>query len=439
MAVASLQTNGLRRWRWAAAGAAVLALSLLLLFAVPRLIPSGWLVPHLEGLLGRALGTPVYISEAQATSFLPLTIVVREVTLGQNRPADHLAGTVRRAEFGIGWVNLFRRRPVFTHLLVTEADLRLAGHARTTGAASDAPPPPITAATTLRLQTGAPTDGDGAFTIEQLTVQNSRLQWTETPFVFERLATEGRVRGREVALGRTTAVWLGGALDASAVRLIFEPERLSFAITGRLTDIAVEQLTTPPETPAVTGSGTFRLDVTGQYTYATQAFEKLGGSGDAALRNGRLTRIRPGTIGRTMAAPAVRIGGFDLGALGALRKRWLETSSAPDAAALPETPPNTDGLAFRQLAFRFALEGTTVKLDGLNCDVEEGRQVTGRGTISLDERPAQIDFDLRFPLTFLTGGGLPPLLDALGERQMIPIRVTGTFERPVVEILGLQR
>lgn len=432
MTVAKART-GRRYWRWAAfAGVGVPTLLLLVLFAVPRLIPSGWLAPRLEALLGRALGTPVRIAEAQATSFLPLTIAVRDVALGQNQPEAALTGTVRRAEFGVGWLNLWRRRPSFTHLLLTEADLRLTDKGRPDGAATGPRASVVPAATALGLQSAAPGEDDESFTIERLKVHNSRLQWTETPFVFERLEAEGRVRGREVALGRTTAAWLGGTLDASAVRLTFAPTHLDFAVTGRLTDIGVEQLTPPPETPAVIGKGTFRLDVTGRYAYATQTFENLGGSGDGALQNGRLTRVRPGSIGRTLETPSLpaRIGGFELGAL---RERWFGTSPA----AAP--PSAAEGLAFQQLAFRFALEGATVKLDGLTCDIDEGRQVTGQGTISPAERPARIDFELRFPLTFLTGGGTLPLLDALGERQMIPVRVTGTFERPVIEIFGLRR
>ncbi|OYT73407.1 MAG: hypothetical protein CFK52_02230 [Chloracidobacterium sp. CP2_5A] len=422
-----------RRWRrLALVGAVIPPLLFSLLFAAPRLIPSGWLIPRLESLLGQALSAPVRIANAQATSFLPLTVAIQDVTLGQNRPDDRLAGVIRRAEFGIGWLDLFRRRPSFTHLTVTEADLRLASGAAS--AAARRLSQAESAVMTLWVRADAPTGkADEALAIERLQVRNSRLQWTNTPLAFERLETEGRVAGREVALGRTTAAWLGGALDAAAIRLTFEPARLGFAVTGRLADIAVEQLTSPPEKPAAVGAGTFRLDVTGQYAYEKQAFEDLGGSGDAALRNGRLTRVRPGTIGRVMEAPSLpaRIGGFDLSPL---RERWLGAPSAPAA------PPAADeGLAFQQLAFRFALEGTTVKLSGLTCDLEKERQVTGQGTISLAERPSRIDFDLQFPLTFLTGGGTLPLLDALGERQIVPVRVTGTFERPVIEILGLRR
>ncbi len=431
-----------RRWRrLALVGAAVPTLSLLLLFAAPRLIPSGWLIPRLESLLSRALGVPVRIADAQATSFLPLTIEVRDVTLGQNRPADRLAGAIRRAEFGIGWLDLFRRRPTFTHLTLTEADLRLASGAATSAPAAQRSPRarPTAWPAALWLRAAAPADeGSEAFAIERLRVRNSRLQWMSAPLAFERLETEGRVQGREVALGRSTAAWLGGALEASAIRLTFEPTRLRFAVTGRLADIAVEKLTTPPETPAVIGVGTFRMDVAGQYAYATQSFESLDGSGDAALRDGRLTRIRPGAIGRTMTPPSLpaQIGGFDLSPL---RERWLGAPPPASEAPSQAAPATDEGLAFQQLAFRFALEGATVKLDGLTCDIEGGRQVTGRGAISLAERPSRIDFDLQFPLTFLTGGGTLPVLDALGERQLVPVRVTGTLERPTVEILGLRR
>ncbi|WP_058866195.1 AsmA-like C-terminal region-containing protein [Chloracidobacterium thermophilum] len=445
-----------RRWPLLLGAVAAAAAGLLLLFFVaPRLIPSGWLIPRLEQLLSRALGTPVQVASAQATSFLPLTIVVENVTLGQQRPDARLTGTIRRGEFGIGWLNLFRRRPTFTHLRLVEADLQLP-----TGTAagssgqwrpSPAPAAPHLAAPHLAASLSAPshrvfhhpgltlhlaaddtpTDTNAElFTIEQLTVQNSRLSWPDTPFRFERLNTEGRVQGREVTLRQTTADWLNGTLEASAVRLTFAPERLGFAITGRLTDIATETLASPPETAAVTGQGTFRLDIAGQYRYETRNFEALSGSGDGDLRDGRFPRFRPGAIGRTLAPTSLpmRLGDFDLSPL---RERLLGVES--------NLPSTNEGLSFRELAFRFALEGTTVKLDGLTCTLAEDRQMFGQGVISLSERPAQINFDLRFPLNFVTGrsaSGLP-FLGTLSERQMIPVRVTGTFERPVVEIISL--
>ncbi len=426
------RTHLAKSYRWAAtfAGIGILAL-LLLCFAVPRLIPSRWLAPRLEGLLGQALGTPVRIAEAQATSLLPLTIAVRAVTLGEDHPEAPLTGTVRYAEFGVGWLNLWRRRPSFTHLLLTEADLRLGNKAQAGRPAAGRMPGAALAA--VALQHRPDVSHGTAFTIAQLQVQNSRLQWTETPLVFERLETEGQVHGWEVSLGRTTATWLGGTLDASAIRLTFAPTHLGFAVTGRLMDVAVEQLTRAPEKPALTGRGTFRLDVTGQYTYAAQGFDHLGGSGDAALRDGQLTQLRLGVIGQTFTLPSLPapIGSFVLGAAG---------EQGPGAAASRAgSPPSTEGLDFQQLAFRFALDGSTIKLDGLTCDLAEGQQVTGRGMVSLAERPVQIDFDLQFPLILLTGGSRLRLLDTLGARQMVPVRVTGTFERPVVEIVGLHR
>ncbi|MFQ3581793.1 MAG: AsmA-like C-terminal region-containing protein [Chloracidobacterium sp.] len=423
-----------RRWQWLLlAGGAVPVGVFLLLFGAPRLIPSRWLVPRLEGLLSKALGAPVQLAKAQATSFLPLTIAVQDATLGQNRPEDRLTGTIRRAEFGIGWLNLFRQRPTFTHLTVQEAAIRL-----TAGPASSSPAASVPAlrhlATAFLSATDAAAPADaGTFTIETLTVSDCSLRWSDTPFAFEHLHTTGQVRGRDVALGRTTADWLGGKLDATAARLTFAPERLGFAITGRLTDLPTEQLARPPETPAVTGRGTFRLDVIGQYAYEPQRFEGLTGSGDVVIREGSLPRLRPGIIGRTMTTPSLpsQIGGFELGSL---RERLLGP-----AEPKPEPPPNPTGLTFREMTFRFELEGTLVKLDGLTCDVEEGRQVTGKGTVSLAERPSPINFDLRFPLNFVTGGrgNTLPLLGALSERQMVPVRVTGTFERPVIEIIGL--
>ncbi len=444
----------LRRWPLLlGAAAAAIAVLLLLLFVAPRLIPSGWLIPRLEQLLSRALGTPVQVASAQATSFLPLTIVVENVTLGQNRPEARLTGTIRQGEFGIGWLNLFRRRPTFTHLRLTEADLRLLtgtpaaarsenrlrsypastkGHQTESPAALAESPAALArpALHHLSLAADAPADANAeTFTIEQLTVKDSRLSWPDTPFQFERLNTEGRVQGREVALRETTANWLNGTLEASAVRLIFAPEHLGFAITGRLTDIATEKLASPPETAAVTGQGTFRLDITGQYRYETRNFEALSGSGDGDLRDGRFPHLRPGAIGRTLPpAPPMRLGNLDLGTL-------QEHLPGPDAE-----PPSTDtGLSFRELTFRFALEGTTVKLDGLTCTVTEDRQIFGQGMISLAEHPARINFDLRFPLNFVTGRSASrlPFLGRLSEQQMIPVRVTGTFERPVVEIISL--
>ena len=452
-----------RRRRWPlllGAVAAAAAGLLLLLFVAPRLIPSGWLIPRLEQLLSRALGTPVQVASAQATSFLPLTIVVENVTLGQQRPDARLTGTIRQGEFGIGWLNLFRRRPTFTHLHLVEADLQLptstaagpSGQWRPSPApAAPHPAAPHLAAPhlaaslsapshrvfhhlglTLRLAADdTPTDTNAElFTIEQLTVQNSRLSWPDTPFRFERLNTEGRVQGREVTLRQTTADWLNGTLEASAVRLTFAPERLGFAITGRLTDIATETLASPPETAAVTGQGTFRLDIAGQYRYETRNFEGLSGSGDGDLRDGHFPRFRPGAIGRTLAPTALpmRLGNFDLGPV---QERLLGTDS--------ELPSTSEGLSFRELVFRFALEGTTVRLDGLTCTLAEDRQIFGQGAISLAERPAQINFDLRFPLNFVTGRSASrlPFFGTLSERQMIPVRVTGTFERPVVEIISL--
>ncbi len=437
-----------RRWPLLlGAVAATAAALLLLLFVAPRLIPAGWLIPRLEQLLSRALGTPVQVASAQATSFLPLTIVVENVTLGQNRPEARLTGTIRQGEFGIGWLNLFRRRPTFTHLRLVEADLQLpAGTAA--GPSSQWPPYPAPAAPhlpaslsvpsrrvshpldlTLRVAADAPADATTeTFTIDQLTVQNSRLSWPDTPLQFERLNTEGRVQGREVALRQTTANWLNGTLEASAVRLIFAPEHLGFAITGRMTNLATEKLVSPPETAAVAGQGTFRLDITGQYRYETRNFEALSGSGDGDLRDGHFPRLRPGAIGRTLPpAPPMRLGNFDLGTL-------QEHLPGPDA----EPPPTDTGLSFRELTFRFALEGTTVKLDGLTCTVAEDRQIFGQGMVSLAEHPARINFDLRFPLNFVTGRSASrlPFLGRLSEQQMIPVRVTGTFERPVVEIIS---
>lgn len=437
------------RWRFLlAAVIAVPALLFLLLFIAPRLIPAGWLIPRLEQLLSRALSTPVQVARAQATSFLPLTIVVENVTLGRNLPAAHVSGTIRQAEFGIGWLNLFRRRPTFTHLRLIEADLQLpTGAAANVGHTGRLRPSPVPAAVqlsnaglasrairhmNLSLRAGADTPPDAAaetFTIEQLTVKDSRLSWTATPFQFARLNTAGQVRGREVTLRQTTADWLDGTLEASAIRLTFAPEQLGFAITGRLTNIATEKLASTSAPPAVTGRGTFRLDIAGQYHYETQNFAALAGSGDADLREGRFPRLRPGAIGRTLSTPALplRLGNLDLGPL---PERLLGTNAAP--------PPTNEGLAFRELTFRFALEGTTAKLDGLTCNLAEDRQIFGQGVISLAERPARINFDLRFPLNFITGrstGGLP-FLGALSERQMVPVRVTGTFERPVVEIIS---
>ncbi len=438
----------LRRWPLLLGGvAAAIAVLLLLLFVAPRLIPSGWLIPRLEQLLSRALGTPVQVASAQATSFLPLTIVVENVTLGQQRPDARLTGTIRQGEFGIGWLNLFRRRPTFTHLRLTEADLRLltgtpaaaraenhlqsypaspAGH-RTESPAALA----RSAFHHLSLAADAPADANAeTFTIEQLTVKDSRLSWPDTPFQFERLNTEGRVQGHDVTLGKTTANWLNGTLEANAVRLTFAPEHLGFAITGRLTDIATEKLASPPETAAVTGQGTFRLDIAGQYRYETRNFEALSGSGDGDLRDGCFPRLRPGAIGRTLATPSLpmRLGDFDLSPL---RERLLGAES--------ELPSTNEGLSFRELAFRFALEGTTAKLDGITCTLAEDRQIFGQGVVSLAERPARINFDLRFPLNFVTGRSASrlPFLGTLSERQMIPVRVTGTFERPVVEIISL--
>ncbi|QUW01323.1 hypothetical protein J8C02_14385 [Chloracidobacterium sp. MS 40/45] len=440
-----------RRRRWPlllGAVAAAAAGLLLLLFVAPRLIPSGWLIPRLEQLLSRALGTPVQVASAQATSFLPLTIVVENVTLGQQRPDARLTGTIRQGEFGIGWLNLFRRRPTFTHLHLVEADLQLPT-STAAGPSGQWRPYPAPAAPhlpvrlsdpshrvfhhpdlMLYLAADTPTDTNAEmFTIEQLTVQNSRLSWPDTPFQFERLNTEGRVQGREVVLRQTTANWLNGTLEASAVRLTFAPERLGFAITGRLTNMATEKLASPPETAAVTGQGTFRLDIAGQYRYETRNFEGLSGSGDGDLREGRFPRLRPGAIGRTLPpALPMRLGNFDLGPL---HERLPGTES--------ELPSTSEGLSFRELTFRFALEGTTVRLDGLTCTIAEDRQIFGQGVISLAERPARINFDLRFPLNFVTGrsaSGLP-FLGTLSERQMIPVRVTGTFERPVVEIISL--
>ncbi len=438
----------LRRWPLLLVSiAAVIAVLLLLLFVAPRLIPSGWLIPRLEQLLSRALGTPVQVASAQATSFLPLTIVVENVTLGQNRPEARLTGTIRQGEFGIGWLNLFRRRPTFTHLRLTEADLRLLSEtpaaarsenrlqsypASTEGYQTESPATLARPALHhLSLAADAPADANAeTFTIEQLTVKDSRLSWPDTPFQFERLNTEGRVQGREVALRETTANWLNGTLEASAVRLTFAPEHLGFAITGRMTNLATEKLASPPETPAVTGQGTFRLDITGQYRYETRNFEALSGSGDGDLRDGRFPRLRPGAIGRTLAPPSLpmRLGDFDLSPL---RERLLGVES--------NLPSTNEGLSFRELAFRFALEGTTAKLDGITCTLAEDRQIFGQGVVSLAERPARINFDLRFPLNFVTGrnaSGLP-LLGMLSERQIIPVRVTGTFERPVVEIISL--
>ncbi len=439
-----------RRWPLLlGAVSATAAVLLLLLFVAPRLIPSGWLIPRLEQLLSRALGTPVQVASAQATSFLPLTIVVENVTLGQNRPESRLTGTIRQGEFGIGWLNLFRRRPTFTHLRLVEADLQLP-----TGTAAGlsnqwqpypAPAMPHLPASLsapsrrffhhlelmLRLAADTPTDTNAEpFSIEQLTVQNSRLSWPDTPFQFERLNTGGRVEGRDVALRETTANWLNGTLEASAVRLIFAPEHLGFAITGRMTNLATEKLASPPETAAVTGQGTFRLDIAGQYRYETRNFEALSGSGDGDLRDGRFPRLRPGAIGRTLATPSLpmRLGNFDLGTL-------QEHLPRPDA----EPPPTDTGLSFRELAFRFALEGTTARLDGITCTLAEDRQIFGQGMISLAEHPARINFDLRFPLNFVTGRSASrlPFLGRLSEQQMIPVRVTGTFERPVVEIITL--
>jgi len=444
------RSSSLLPWRLlAVAGATALALLLLLLFVVPRLIPSGWLGPRLEQLLSQALGTPVHVASAHATSFLPLTIVVENVTLGQHHPEVRLTGTIRQGEFGIGWFDLLRRRPTFTHLRLTEADLHLpASTPSGAGPASRSQLYPKLAKHALpnsqheplrrahprpamMWRTAAAMSDDAmTFTIEQLTVNDSRLSWIDTPFQFEHLNTEGRVQGREVALRQTTANWLDGTIEASAIRLTFAPEWLGFAITGRLTNIATEKLASPPETAAVTGQGTFRLDIAGQYRYETQQFEALSGSGDGDLREGHFPHLRPGAIGRTLTMPPLlpSFGGLDLGALS---EHLLGTSSAP--------LPTNQGLSFREIAFRFALAGTTVKLNGLTCSLEEDRQITGQGVISLAKRPVQIDFDLRFPLNFVTGrrlGGLP-LLGTLSEQQMIPVRVTGSFERPVVEIIRL--
>ncbi len=440
----------LRRWPiLLGSTAAAAVVLLLLLFVAPHLIPSGWLIPRLEQLLSRALGTPVQVASARATSFLPLTIVVENVTLGQNRPEARLTGTLRQGEFGIGWLNLLRRRPTFTHLYLVEADLQLptgtaagpSGQWRLSPVPSVPHLPASMSAPSrrifhhpelmLRLAADTPTDTNAeTFTIEQLTVKDSRLSWPDTPFQFERLNTEGRVQGHDVTLGKTTANWLNGTLEASAVRLTFAPEHLGFAITGRLTDIATEKLTSPPKTAAVTGQGTFRLDIAGQYRYETRNFEALSGSGDGDLRDGCFPRLRPGAIGRTLATPSLpmRLGDFDLSPL---RERLLGAES--------ELPSTNEGLSFRELAFRFALEGTTAKLDGITCTLAEDRQIFGQGVVSLAERPARINFDLRFPLNFVTGRSASrlPFLGTLSERQMIPVRVTGTFERPVVEIISL--
>ncbi|MGQ9896696.1 MAG: hypothetical protein ACUVR8_03910 [Acidobacteriota bacterium] len=428
------------------------AVLLLLFFAAPRLIPSGWLIPRLEQLLSQALSTPVQVASAQATSFLPLTIAVENVTLGQDRPDARLMGKIERGEFGIGWLNLFRRRPTFTHLHLVEADLRLSTNTPSaTGLPS--PSPAHLAPTATRLPDSlstvsssqgihrcslplpvavAASDNTTAVTlsIEQLTVKNSRLSWTDTPFQFEHLSTEGQVQGREVMLRQTVANWLDGKLEASTVRLTFAPEQLGFAITGRLVNIATEKLASAQESPAVTGHGTFRLDVSGQYCYETQNFEALTGSGDADLREGRFSRFRPGAIGRTLSSPStpLHLGDFDLTPL---RERLFGIEAEP--------PPANEGLPFQQLTFRFALEGTTVKLDGLTCNLAEDRQIFGQGLIFLAKRPMQINFDLRFPLNFVTGrsaGGLP-FLGRLSEQQMVPVHVSGTFERPVVEIVPL--